>query len=90
VRTNANQPTQSIDVECFHLHCECGSGERKISPEDRAVGPQVAATTCGPCSRKGGEGMDEKSSWTRLAVTIAIDWRFVLAVVFLVLALLLR
>jgi hypothetical protein len=34
--------------------------------------------------------MDEKSSWMRFAVTIAIDWRFVLAVVFLVLALLLK
>jgi hypothetical protein len=34
--------------------------------------------------------MDEKSSWMQFAVTIAIDWRFVLAVVFLVLALLLR
>ena len=33
--------------------------------------------------------MDEKSSWMRFAITIAIDWRFVLAVVFLVLALLL-
>ena len=32
--------------------------------------------------------MDEKSSWMRLAITVAIDWRFVLAVVFLVLALL--
>jgi hypothetical protein len=38
----------------------------------------------------GGEGMDEKSPWMRFAVTIAIDWRFVLAIVFLVLALLLK
>lgn len=34
--------------------------------------------------------MDEKSSWVRFALTIAIDWRFVLAVVILVLALLMR
>jgi hypothetical protein len=34
--------------------------------------------------------MDEKSSWVRFALTIAIDWRFVLAVAILVLALLLR
>ena len=34
--------------------------------------------------------MDEKSSWVRMAITIAIDWRFVLAVVFLVLALLMK
>ena len=33
--------------------------------------------------------MDEKSSWMRFAITIAIDWRFVLADVFLVLAMLL-
>ena len=31
--------------------------------------------------------MDEKPSWVRLAITIAIDWRFVLGVVFLALAL---
>jgi len=34
--------------------------------------------------------MDEKSSWMRVAITIAVDWRFVLALVVLVLALLLR
>ena len=34
--------------------------------------------------------MDEKSSWMRVAITIAIDWRFVTALVILVLALLLR
>jgi len=34
--------------------------------------------------------MDEKSSWVRFALTVAIDWRFVLAVVILVLALLMR
>jgi hypothetical protein len=32
--------------------------------------------------------MDEKLSWMRVAITIAIDWRFVVAVVLLVLALL--
>jgi len=34
--------------------------------------------------------LDEKSSWMRVAVTIAIDWRFVVAHVILVLALLVR
>jgi len=38
----------------------------------------------------GGEDMDEKSSWMRVAITIAIDWRFIIAIVVLVLALLLR
>jgi hypothetical protein len=33
--------------------------------------------------------MSEKSSWMRIAITIAIDWRFVTAVVILVLAVLL-
>ena len=34
--------------------------------------------------------MDEKSSWMRVAITIAIDWRFVVALVILALALLLK
>ena len=34
--------------------------------------------------------MDEKSSWMRVVISIAIDWRFVMAVAFLVLALLLK
>jgi len=34
--------------------------------------------------------MDEKSSWMRVAITIAVDWRFIIAVVVLVLLLLLR
>jgi hypothetical protein len=33
--------------------------------------------------------MDEKSSWMRVAISIAIEWRFVMALVLLVLALLL-
>ena len=33
--------------------------------------------------------MDRTSSWLRLAITIAIDWRFVAALVILTLALLL-
>jgi hypothetical protein len=34
--------------------------------------------------------MDEKSSWMRVAITIAVDWRFLMALVILVLLLLLR
>lgn len=34
--------------------------------------------------------MDEKSSWMRVAVQIAIDWRFMMALVLLVLALPMR
>ena len=34
--------------------------------------------------------MDEKSSWMRVAITVAVDWRFIVALVILVLALLLK
>jgi hypothetical protein len=34
--------------------------------------------------------MDGKLSWTRIAIAIAIDWRFVLALVVLLLVLLLK
>jgi hypothetical protein len=34
--------------------------------------------------------MDEKLSWMRLVITIAIDWRFVVALVLLVPALLMK
>jgi hypothetical protein len=76
----------------------------KIGPEDRAVGPQVAPTTCGPCQHRGprgqvfvrgvvigGEGeLDKRSSCMRVAITIAIDWRFVTALANLTVALLAR
>jgi hypothetical protein len=28
--------------------------------------------------------MDKRASWTRIAITFAIDWRFVMAIVILV------
>jgi len=34
--------------------------------------------------------MDERSSWMRVAISVAIDWRFILALVVLVLALLMK
>jgi len=34
--------------------------------------------------------MDEKASWMRVAVKVAIDWRLIAALVVLVLALLLK
>jgi hypothetical protein len=34
--------------------------------------------------------MKEKSSWMRFAITIAVDWRFVLAFAILVLVLLIK
>ena len=74
----------------FASTASVGVAAEEIGPEDWAVGSQAARTTCGPCQRKGGEDMDEKSSWMRVAITIAIDWRFVTALVILVLALLFR
>jgi hypothetical protein len=71
-------------------HLRVWKRRRKISPEDRAVGPQAADNDLRAVLTQGGEDMGEKSSWMRLAVTIAIDWRFVLAIVFLVLALLIK
>jgi hypothetical protein len=34
--------------------------------------------------------MNKRSSWTGIAITIALDWRFVLAVAVLVLTLLMK
>jgi len=34
--------------------------------------------------------VDEKSSWMRVIITIAVDWRFVMAVVLLMLLLLIK
>jgi hypothetical protein len=34
--------------------------------------------------------MDKKMSWTRIAISVAIDWRLLVVIVVLVLALLLR
>jgi hypothetical protein len=34
--------------------------------------------------------MDGKSSWTGIAITVVLDWRFVMAIVALVLILLLQ
>lgn len=33
--------------------------------------------------------MDKRPSWTRIAITVAIDWRFVMAIVILVVLVLL-
>jgi len=46
--------------------------------------------TCGPFLAKEVRTMDERSSWMRVAISIAIDWRFVMALVVFVLVLLLK
>src|SRR5581483_11644362 len=58
-----------------------------IGPEHRADGTQAAATTCVAVNAKEVRAMGGKTSWTRVAISVAIDWRFVLALVILVLAL---
>jgi hypothetical protein len=47
-------------------------------------------TTCGPFRWKEVRPLDEKSSWMRVLITVAVDWRFVVALVFLALLLLLK
>lgn len=63
---------------------------QKIGPEDRIDGSQAAYNGLRVVRMKGGEDVDEKSSWMRVVITVAIDWRFVLALVILVLTLLLK
>jgi hypothetical protein len=67
-----------------------GAVAEEIGPEDWAVGPQAALNDLRAVPTQGGEDMDERSSWMRVAITIAIDWRFVTALAILVLALLLK
>jgi hypothetical protein len=62
----------------------------EIGPEDRTDGSQAAHNGLRVVPMRGGEDVDEKSSWMRVVITIAIDWRFVLALVILVLTLLLK
>lgn len=61
-----------------------------IGSEHWANGSQIATTTCGPFQCKEVRPVDEKSSWMRVLITVAVDWRFVMALVFLALLLLLK
>jgi hypothetical protein len=67
-----------------------GTRQRKIGPEEWTIGPQAVIATCGPFLAKEVRTMDERSSWMRVAISIAIDWRFVMALVVFVLVLLLK
>jgi hypothetical protein len=66
------------------------SGHAEIGSEDRANGSQIAATTCGPFRWKEVRPVDERSSWMQVLITVAVDWRFVIALVALALLLLLK
>jgi hypothetical protein len=53
--------------------------------------------SAGRCERPAGRAnakevraLGDKSSWMRVAITIAVDWRFVIALVILALALLMK
>jgi len=56
----------------------------EIGPEARADGPRAAINDLRAVRMKEAGPMDRKSSWTRIAITFAIDWRFVMAIVILV------
>jgi hypothetical protein len=59
---------------------------RKIGPN----GSRTATTVSEPFQRKEVRPMDKRLSWTRIAIAIAIDWRLLVMIVVLVLALLFR
>ena len=52
--------------------------------------PADHATTCGPFQCREVRPLGEKSSWMRVLITVAVDWRFVMALVILALLLLLK
>ena len=60
-----------------------------VGPEERTNGSQAANNDLRAVPMKGGEDVDEKSSWARVLITIAIEWRLMAALVALVLTLLL-
>jgi hypothetical protein len=66
------------------------SGNAKIGPEDWANGSRTALTVREPFRCKEVRPMDKKLSWTRIAISVAIDWRLLVVIVVLVLALLFR
>jgi hypothetical protein len=59
----------------------------------RKIGPSVRRPLKRPAGRANAKevrALDEQSSWMRVVITIAMDWRFITALVILVLALLLK
>jgi hypothetical protein len=62
-------------------------GDEDLSPGARAGRIERPA---GRVNAKEVRTMDEKSSWMRVLISIAIDWRFVIALVLLILALLVK
>lgn len=49
-----------------------------------ADGPRAATNDLRAVPMNEAGPMDRKPSWTRIAITLAIDWRFVMAIVILV------
>jgi hypothetical protein len=66
------------------------SGNAQIGPEDWASGSRTAPTVSEPFLRKEVRPMDKQLSRTRIAIATAIDWRLLVVIVVLVLALLIR
>jgi hypothetical protein len=65
------------------------SARPEIGSEDRADGPQYAESDLRAVPMKEAGPLDKKASWTRIAITFAVDWRFVMAIVILVVLVLL-
>jgi len=62
----------------------------EIGPGQWTDGSQAADNDLRAVPMKGGEAVDEKSSWMRVLVTVDIEWRLVMALVVLALTLLLK
>lgn len=63
----------------------------KDQPEDRLSGPHAAVYDLrAGANAKEEANMEISPSWLRVALTIVIDWRFVMALVLLIAVLLLR
>jgi hypothetical protein len=64
-------------------------GERSIQKSGSSV-RRPLERPAGRANAKEVRALGDKSSWMRVAITIAVDWRFVIALVILALALLMK
>jgi glutamyl-tRNA synthetase len=86
LRQRGLTPTEALSVEMLAEPYRCCFAAMESKPgcsrhsSDRMIAPSLRVW----------ERWRKRSSWMRVAVTIAIDWRFVIALVILALALLLK
>jgi hypothetical protein len=81
---------REVTIGSSRLICECGSGGRRSARKSGLSVRRPRQRPAGRANAKEVRAMDERSSWMRVAITIAIYWRFLVALAILVLALLLR